>query len=48
MFVSIVIIKLIININIVIILSLFILGLCFKTGNLFGAQMDLRYIFKFT
>jgi len=39
MLISIIIIKLIINLfNIVILLFLFILGLCFKTENLFGAQ----------
>jgi len=46
MLVGIVIIKLIIS-NLIL-LSLFILGLCFKTENLFGAQLNLRYVCKFT
>jgi len=29
-------------------LSLFILRLYFKTENLFGAQLNLRYVYKFT
>jgi len=48
MLVSIDIIKLITNLIFVILLSLFILRLCFKTGNLFGAQLNLRYVYKFT